>query len=371
MRTQRIRIQRDQRDTTLSRSDAPGSSVSPLGADFESRRVLGYRVAGRASISWGRLGGLIGAILACALVFDGLNTAFLGTNNVLNILQTTSSLAIIALGEMLVLLVGEIDLSVGSIYGLGAMVMALLWMNGTPFILSCVAGIATGFVAGAVNGFVTTYLKVNSFITTLGMLNVAEGIDYLISNSASVNPDSTLPGYSIFALFGQDRVFGHIPVQIFWLIGISLIMYFVVHRSMFGFRSAAIGGNGAAAIAAGLPVRKYKIIAFGISGVLAVIAGIMDFSLVGATDPTSGANLPFTVFAAVIIGGASLSGGRGSVWGSFLGALFLTLIANGLSLLGYGPFVQLIFIGSVIVIAVAFDRWTGRRRENRTGQVQW
>jgi ribose/xylose/arabinose/galactoside ABC-type transport system permease subunit len=275
------------------------------------------------------------------------------------------------MGEMLVLLVGEIDLSVGSLYGLGAMVTGLLWMNGAPFVLACAAGLATGVVGGLVNGFVTTIVGVNSFIATLGMLNLAEGIDFWVSNSASINPDSTAHGYKIFAAFGQDQLFGRIPVQIFWLIGVGLIMYAVVHRSMFGFRSAAIGGNGTAAKIAGLPVRRYKTIAFAISGLLAVVGGLMDFSLVGATDPTSGSNLPFTVFAAVIIGGASLSGGRGTVWGTFLGALFLTLISNGLSLQGYGPYVQLIFVGSVIIVAVAIDRWTTRGRDRRSAQVQW
>jgi ribose/xylose/arabinose/galactoside ABC-type transport system permease subunit len=244
-------------------------------------------------------------------------------------------------------------------------------MDGVPFEVALLAGLLTGAAGGVVNGVVTTLLRVNSFITTLGMLNLAEGIDYLVSNSASINPDSTSRGYRVFAAFGQDQVFGRVPVQIFWLVGIGLVMYVVVHRSMFGFRSAAIGGNGAAAKIAGLPARRYKTIAFALSGVLAVVGGIMDFSLVGATDPTSGSNLPFTVFAAVIIGGASLSGGRGTVWGTFLGAMFLTLVSNGLSLLGYGPFIQLIFVGAIIIVAVAIDHWTGRSRDRRAVQVQW
>ena len=321
--------------------------------------------------SWRRIGGLVGAMVVVAVVFDVLNSAFLSTGNILNIFQTTSSLAIVALGELVVLIVAEIDLSVGSIYGLGAMVTGLVWMDGAPFVLAVIAGLGVGFVGGIVNGLVTTRLRVNSFIATLGMLNLAEGIDYLVSNSGSPNPSPTLPGYRIFAAFGEDKVFGQIPVQIFWLIGIGLVMYFLVHRSMFGFRITAIGGNEAAAKIAGLPVRTYKVIVFGICGLLPVIAGIMDFSLVGSTSPTSGANLPFTVFAAVIIGGATLSGGRGTVVGTILGALFLTLISNGLSLVGYGPFVQLIFVGVIIVVAVAIDQWTSRNRQGLQSEVQW
>jgi ribose/xylose/arabinose/galactoside ABC-type transport system permease subunit len=357
----------------LSPSDARSAAMSPP-ANQEApagQRATAWGAGRNVLRSGARLGGLLGAIVICAIVFDSLNGAFLSTNNVLNIFETTGSLAIISMGEMVVLLVGEIDLSVGSLYGLGAMVTGLLWIHGAPFPLAFAAGLATGAAGGVVNGLLTTVVGVNSFITTLGMLNLAEGIDYLVSNSASINPDSSAHGYSLFAAFGQDQIFGRIPVQIFWLIGVGLVMYFVVHRTMFGFRSAAIGGNGTAAKVAGLPVRRYKTIAFAISGVLAVVGGIMDFSLVGATDPTSGSNLPFTVFAAVIIGGASLSGGRGTVWGTFLGALFLTLISNGLSLLGYGPFVQLIFVGSIIIVAVAIDRWTGHGRDRRAAQVQW
>ncbi len=367
--------QRSGHTTTTAAEDLPVSGrtgvTSAAGVADEAAGRSALSAGRRALRSWSRLGGLLFAVVVCAVVFDILNSAFLSTGNVLNILKTTGSLAIIAMGEMLVLLVGEIDLSVGSIYGLGAMVTALLWVHGVSFVLACLVGLATGFGAGVINGLVTTYVGVNSFITTLGMLNLAEGIDFLISNSGSVNPDTTAGGYKIFAAFGQDELFGRIPVQIFWLLGIGIVMFLVVHRSMFGFRSAAIGGNGVAAKVAGLPVRRYKTIAFGICGMLAVVGGLMDFSLVGATDPTSGANLPFTVFAAVIIGGASLSGGRGTVWGTFIGALFLTLISNGLSLLGYGPFVQLIFVGSIIVIAVAIDRWTARGQERRAAEVQW
>ena len=350
-------------------------TISPAAPAVEPEhrggRDLHLRTGRRPRGSWTRLGGLVGAIIISAGVFDALNTAFLSSGNVLDILKTTSSLAIISLGELVVLLVGEIDLSVGSIYGLGAMVTGLLWMNGTPFILALLAGLATGCFGGTINGVLTSYVGVNSFITTLGMLNFAEGIDYLVSNSGSINPDTSLHEYSLFAAFGQDQLFGQVPVQIVWLIGIGLIMYFVVHRSMFGFRIAAIGGNATAAKVAGLPVRRYKLIALAICATLAVVAGVMDFSLVGATDPTAGASLPFTVFAAVIIGGASLSGGRGTVWGTILGALFLTLISNGLSLQGYGPFVQLIFVGCIIVVAVAADRWSSGRREARAGSVQW
>jgi ribose/xylose/arabinose/galactoside ABC-type transport system permease subunit len=215
-------------------------------------------------------------------------------------------------------------------------------------------------------------VRVNSFITTLGMLYLVQGITLQVSNSTAPNPLFTLPGYNIFEAFGADQVFNQVPVQIFWMAAIGLIMYFVIRRTKFGFRCAAIGGNPTAARIARLPVRSYKTICFVISGLFAVIGGLIDFSYVGTTQPTSGQQLPFEVFAAVILGGASLSGGRGTAIGTILGALFIALVNNGLSLIGYYASVQQIFLGAMIIIAVAIDVWTtGAKADGRAGNVLW
>jgi ribose/xylose/arabinose/galactoside ABC-type transport system permease subunit len=146
-----------------------------------------------------------------------------------------------------------------------------------------------------------------------------------------------------------------------WMIVIGVIMWTLMHRSLFGFRLAAIGGNPVAARIVRVPIHRYKIIVFAISGVCAAFAGIMDFSFVGTTDPTGGTSLPFTVFAAVIIGGASLSGGRGTIVGTLVGALFLTMITNGLALNGVGASGQLLMVGTIIIAAVAIDNLSTRR----------
>jgi len=154
-------------------------------------------------------------------------------------------------------------------------------------------------------------------------------------------------------------------IQVFWMLLIALIVAFLLHRSLFGFRLKAIGGNPAAAQLARLPVRKYKILAFILCGMLAAIAGILDFSFIQTTQPDIGLSQTFPVFAAVIIGGASLSGGKGTVIGTLGGALLLAELQLGLALLSPGPHVQQIFLGAVTIGAVALDLYLTRLRRSR------
>lgn len=310
--------------------------------------------------------GLVAAILVTMAVFTVANSFFLSTDNLLVLLRSMSTFAIVAFGETLVLVSGEIDLSVGASYGLGAMTTGLTWMHGLPLPLALAIGIGSGLVVGLFNAFVTTIVRVPSFITTLGSLSLIQGVTFLVSNQQSINPDTTLPGYDVFSALGASTLPLGIPVQIVWLLGMAAIMSLLLHRTLFGFRVAAIGGNPAAARVVNLPVRRYKFWVFAIAGALAALAGILDFSFIGSTTPTAGSSLTFPVFAAVIIGGASLNGGRGTIIGTVIGAFFLSLLSNGLSLLGVGAFAQLIFVGLVTIGAVAVDRWTSTRVSERS-----
>lgn len=320
-------------------------------------------------LSGGRMSGLVGAIAITFIVFDTQNKLFLSSTNLLELVRSMTTLAILAFGETFVLVSGEIDLSLGAIYGLGAMIFGELWIHGMSFWLAFVLGIGCGGAVGLINAFLVTIIGVNSFVTTLGMLNLAQGATYLISKSSSISPSSSLKGFTLFQNLGAGNLVGSVPVQVAWLVGAALVTWVLLHRSLFGFRLSAIGGNPAAAKAAHLPVRRYKFWAFGIAGACAALGGFIDFSLVGATDPTSGSNLTFPVFAAVIIGGASLSGGRGSIIGTLIGALLLEALTNGLSLIGVGTFAQLLFVGGIIIAAVAIDRWTARGRGGADVQI--
>jgi ribose/xylose/arabinose/galactoside ABC-type transport system permease subunit len=339
-----------------------GTAPSDAGAPRDTGSTRPAIVRAATWLATRRLSGLVAAIIVTMILFYALNRYFISTGNLLNLVRSASALAIIAFGQTLVLLTGEIDLSVGAIYGFSAMVSGQLMEGGTPVPLALLAGIAAGGTVGLVNGLITTKVGVNSFITTLGTLNFVMGLTYLISGNTSSNPPSDMAGYDLFELIGGVTLPGtKFPIQIVWMALIAVIMWIVMHRSLFGFRLAAIGGNPMAARVVRIPIARYKIAVFVISGVCAAFAGIMDFSFVGTTDPTGGTSLPFTVFAAVIIGGASLSGGRGTIVGTLVGALFLTMITNGLALNGVGAAGQLLMVGTIIIAAVAIDNLSTRR----------
>jgi ribose/xylose/arabinose/galactoside ABC-type transport system permease subunit len=314
-----------------------------------------------------RAGGLVVAIIVLALIFQYKNHFFFNKTNILELFRSMSSLAILALGETLVIVAGEIDLSVGVIYGLCAMVFGLTWIHGHSFYVALPLGLLLGAGLGFVNAFFTALVRIPSFIATLGMYSLAQGLTYLFSNSQTINPAyGATPvnsgELSTFTNLTHASLPYDIPFQIVWLAGVGVIIWLLLHRSLFGFRLTAIGGNHEAARLAGLPVRRYIFYVFMISGFLAALAGILDFSFIGSTAPNAGVNYTFPVFAAVIIGGASLSGGRGTVIGTLMGTLLLATLQEGLGLLAVDPFVQLVFVGSVTIIAVAVDRWANALR---------
>jgi ribose/xylose/arabinose/galactoside ABC-type transport system permease subunit len=314
-----------------------------------------------------RVGGLtIGIVLVMAL-FAVLNENFLSHQNLLGLVRSMSTLAIVALGLTLVLIAGELDLSVGAVYGLGAMAMGVLMVDGMPALAAFALAIGVGALVGLTNATLVVFAGIPAFIVTLGMVNIVQGFTFLISDGRGLNPaygDKPVSGtdLDVFrALGGSELPFG-IPIQIAWLVGISVLIWLLLDRSMVGFRLKALGGNVTAARAAGLRIRAYKFGVFAISGALAALAGILDFSYVGSTEPSAGAALLFQVFAAVIIGGASLYGGVGSVIGTLAGCFLLAALANGIALLGLGVYAQLFFIGTVTIVAVALDQWSARRR---------
>ena len=278
-----------------------------------------------------------------------------------------SSLAIVALGLTFVIIIGELDLSIGAVYGLAAMVCGLLWTGGMPLWLALVAGLGAAAGVGAVNATLTTFAGIPSFIVTLGALNLVQGTTLLISDALPINPEfdpeQQVPAgeLDLFTSLARADLPLDIPIQVLWLAVVALVMTVLLHRSLFGFRLLAMGGNPEAARLARLPLRRYKFAVFVLCSFLAGLAGILDFSFLGSTDPNSGLSLTFPVFAAVVIGGASLTGGQGTVIGTLSGALLLTLLTNGLNLLGVGAYAQLMFVGAVTIAAVGVDRLSNRR----------
>lgn len=321
--------------------------VSAWTADPIHRRILGLWIV----------------IVLVGAAFYLMNEHFLAQGNLVDLIRASSSLAVVALGETLVLVSGELDLSVGSTYALSSIVVATLWIDhGISVYLAVLIGLVVGGLVGLVNGLVTVVGRIPSFVVTLGTLTLVAGVALVVSNGQYFVPAGNIPPLpanelDFFAAIGSSTPFG-VPSQILWLAASAFIVFVVLHRSAFGFRLMAVGGNPTAARFARLPVRKYRTLVFVACGVLAALAGIIDFSFLGAVQPaSSGAGLTFPVFAAVIIGGASLSGGSGTVLGTLTGALLLQVLANGLALVGAGGGAQQIFTGFVTIVAVGLDQW--------------
>jgi ribose/xylose/arabinose/galactoside ABC-type transport system permease subunit len=315
-----------------------------------------------------RLAVLMGTALVAGTLFQIKTHVFFNGGNLQSILLFMTSVAIVGYGMTIIVVAGELDLSVGSTYGLASMSAALMWKGGMHFLLAAFLGVLVGALAGLINGLIVTKLRVNSFIATLGTLNLYGGITLWISHNVAMSPGNELPGFKIYEFIGTSSPFG-LPIQIYWLIIFSPIMWFILHRSLFGFRVAAIGGNKVAAESARMPVTRIKLYAFTLTGALAGVAGIIDFSLVSSVSPTAGSTVMFSVLAAVIIGGAALSGGRGTIIGTVAGVFLLAVLTNGLGLLGAGAFAQLVFQGAVILIAISTDSLVSRKRQNSEVQM--
>jgi ribose/xylose/arabinose/galactoside ABC-type transport system permease subunit len=323
---------------------------------------------GRAREVGIRIGGLIFAILIVVMIFTFVSkpNTFLTVINALGMLRYMSTVAIVALGLTLVIVVGEIDLSFGYMYGLASTVTAVAWIVwGWPLLAAIALAFGVAVVVGCANAFFVTVLKIPSFIVTLGSGQLIFGFTLLISNTATFNPayppsGRTVPKDELAFFFGlaKQNLPWNFPMQGVWMILVAIVIGFLLSRSLFGFRLKAIGGNPLAAELARLPVRRYKFATFVICSVLAALAATLDFAFIGSTQPNAGLSLLFPVFAAVIIGGASLSGGRGTVIGTLSGALLLAIISNGLALLAAGPYLSQFVSGGVTIAAVVLDRFT-------------
>ena len=320
-----------------------------------------------------RVGGLVMATLLVGLTFAWLSDwLMLKPANLLVMIRLMGTLGIIGLGLTVVLIVGEIDLSFAALATLSAMITGVTWVElGWPLYVGLLLSMAVAAVVGLFNAYFVTVIRVPSFIVTLGSSTLVFGFTLLVSGtkpSAPLplpSPNGVDPGwYRVFrALSSRDVLPGNFPMQVVWMLGFGILFSVLLSRGVFGFRLKAIGGNEQAAVLAKLPVRRYKTMAFLICALMAAMAGTLDFAFISTVQPTPGTIYLFPAFTAVIIGGASLSGGRGTASGTLMGALLLAVIQNGLSLNATSPFWQQMSVGTVTIFAVVLDQWTRRRRQ--------
>lgn len=328
-----------------------------------------------------RVGGLLAAVVIAGFIFAVWSDwLFLKTGNLVVMIRLMGVLGIIGLGLLVVLLVGEIDLSFSALAVLSAVVMGKMWVElGYHIAIGILVAFAVAIGVGLFNSFFVNVVKVPSFIVTLGSNTLVFGFTLLISRNTPILAQKLPPDpeewqvrggdyvdaaeYTFFrALASNYALPGRFPLQVVWLAGFAIVFGILLSRGVFGFRMKAIGGNEQAAVLAKLPVRRYKTLAFVICALMAAVGGLLDFSFISQVQPNQGGVYLFPVFTAVIVGGASLSGGRGTVSGTLLGALLLAVISNGLALNATGAFVQQMWLGTVTIGAVVLDQWTRSRR---------
>lgn len=292
-------------------------------------------------------GALVGLITLCVALFIA-TPHFLTVNNFINIGIQAATVAILAFGMTFVIITAGIDLSVGSVAALGAMVSASFFATGAvPGWLTLGIGLLIGALAGVICGMATAFGKIPSFIATLAMMSVARGATLVISQG------SPMPTADSVNFLGTD-VAG-IPIPIVMMVLAGLICWFVLERTVLGRSMYAIGGNLEAARLSGLPVKKIQITVFALSGTFAALAGLVMAGRLSSAQPQAGVGYELDAIAAVVIGGASLAGGSGKATGTLVGAMLLAVIRNGLNLLNVSSFWQQIVIGLVIALAVGFD----------------
>ena len=290
---------------------------------------------------------------------------FLTGANFKIILTQTVIVAIGSLGMTIVIVSAGIDLSVGSVVALASVVGALLLERGHSVLLAAGLSIGVGILIGFVNGMVIGWLRMMPFIVTLGMMGVARGLAKWLSNNQTINvPDSALN--QVMDLRDPTRLFP-LPQGVWLALGLAVVMAIVMRNTVFGRYLFAIGSNEAAARLCGIRVRLQKVIIYTVAGLFFGLAGLMQLSRLTQGDPTVAIGLELDIIAAVVIGGASLSGGVGSIWGSLVGALTMAVLRNGSNQMGWPTYMQEIIIGVVIIIAVGLDklRQSGMRLNNK------
>ncbi len=290
--------------------------------------------------------------LVLILIFALSSPVFLSWANFANIGRQTALVSIIAVGMTFVIVSGEFDLSVGSGMALSG-VMAALAMKGIgqTWIVGALAGVLTGAAIGLVNGILTTKLRIPSFLITLGSLSIARGIAMIVTGTRPVIISDT----AYYQLFGEGSVLG-VPVPIFWTLVVAIGGIVLLHLSTFGRRVFATGGNAMAARYSGISTARVKTISLMLAGTLAGLAGLVLSARSHAARPDVGVGLELDVITSVILGGAALSGGRGTIIGALVGSLVIGILNNGLVLLGVDASVQLAVKGLIIWASVAISR---------------
>lgn len=322
------------------------------------RRGDGLRRLAKGTLDKPELAGLALLLLLAALFQFRSEGVFLSASNVQGVLGLLPEMGLVAIGVTILMICGEFDLSVGSVFALTPMTMAVLMVAGLPFPLAILAGLGVAATVGLVNGVVTTRFGIPSFITTLGMLFIARSLTIVISGGFPPLLPRDLPTWAFTAFVGPGQLF---RMSFVWFVVIAVLASLLMNRTDFGNRVRATGGFQPAAAAMGIPTHRVKIACFVLCSVLAGFAGTLQVLRLGAPLPSIGEGLELQAVAAAVIGGTALTGGIGTVLGGIVGAVLIRVIDNGLVLSRVDANWFKFAIGALTIGAVIANAWMRER----------
>lgn len=291
--------------------------------------------------------GFLGLVIFMSITSD----VFLTTDNILNIARQVSINGILAVGMTFVILTGGIDLSVGAVMAFTGTIMAGMMINfGMPPIAAVLVGVALGAAIGYINGMFVSYAKIPAIIVTLAMMEISRGFALLYTGGYPLSglPDS-------FSFIGRSYALGILPMPVVIMALVYIAAYLVLNHMPIGRYIYAIGGNEEAVRLSGVKVKRYKIMAYVVSGITASISGIILTSRLMSGQPNAGVGFELDAIAAVVLGGTDIAGGRGHIFGTILGALLIGVLSNGLNLMGVSPYFQRVLKGVIIIAAIYYS----------------
>jgi len=303
--------------------------------------------------------GILLILILMGVVLTLTTDNFLTSRNLFNVLRAFSWIAISAFGEILVIITAGIDLSVGSNMALSGLATAMALTAGMPVPIGIAAGLLAGLLVGLVNGVLVSKANLPPFIATLGLMSVARGICYGLTNG---QPVRGLPeGFTFLGQYDLPVGPWQVPLPVIFMILIAIIMTIFLSRTVWGYRIYALGGNEEATALSGINTNVVKILVYSLGGFLAGVGGLLMTARLGVAAPTAALGYELDIIAAVVIGGTSLFGGEGTILGVLIGAAIMQVLRNGLVLLGFPAYWQPAAIGLVIILAITLDQLRKRR----------
>lgn len=296
------------------------------------------------------------ALLVIVIIMCFATDRFYQPANLLNILTQITALGIAALGAGVVMISGGIDLTLGNVIAFAGCTAAVVMNNGASAAQGFIVGVLIAVSCGVLNGVLVVLSKAEPFIITLGMMSVYQGLTLLVTDGKNISVDT--PGFT----FGRSKIGEVFPLPVIFLIVIFVVIFLVFKYTKFGRRVYAVGDNTEAAYLSGIKIKRNKIYIYALNGLLLGIGAMILLSRLGSGNSTMGDNLLMQAIAAAVIGGVSMSGGKGNIWGIFLGTLLIGIISNSLNLLQVPSFYQYVVLGAIIVVAVFISNAGSKKR---------